>query len=511
MKKKLLATLALALTLVLCLLPATALAKEWDLANGDVVVYTENGKQYVSQAGDAELDADPTVTTGGAQVNNKRIIVESRDGATVNLALQDVVVVNNINILHIQGDTAAVVTLVNDNSLKVISNWIPDAAVHVSSGSLTIAGSGTLDVKTNGVGAGIGSGEDEDFTGTVHITDSAQVDVTVMNDDNGGAAIGSGESGDFKGQVRIDGNANVTAGGAASDDSPCGGAAIGAGDSGDFDGSVVIGGSATVDATGRADSAAIGSAMDGSFSGGSIVIQDNANVTARGNGEGTAIGAADDEAMEGTIRITGNALVFVQGGDEDGDEVADIGMEGYGKKGEGAIEISGSAKVVKIDGSTLIIGNEHAHRPSNIQITLGKNVTLNGVSGADVLAGNGGDAVQINSTLPVETAVEEPAEVYYAQGEAFRVVDKDGNDVAYDKTLEGGVLTITAPKGAKLTGALEEMQLLSTKGAIELRFGTSVLPIAELYHGVGMQGDTVVLTRNGKLTIGGEDYSELLK
>ena len=50
MKKKLLAILALALTLVLCLLPATALAKEWDLDNGDVTVYTENGKQYVSHA-----------------------------------------------------------------------------------------------------------------------------------------------------------------------------------------------------------------------------------------------------------------------------------------------------------------------------------------------------------------------------------------------------------------------------------------------------------------------------
>ena len=105
----------------------------------------------------------------------------------------------------------------------------------------------------------------------------------------------------------------------------------------------------------------------------------------------------------------------------------------------------------------------------------------------------------------------ESAEVYYAQGEAFRVVDKDGNAVPYEMTLEDGVLTITAPKGAKLTGALEDMQFLSTKGATDLRFGTSVLPIAELYHGVGMQGDTVVLTKNGKLTIGGADYSSLLK
>ena len=105
----------------------------------------------------------------------------------------------------------------------------------------------------------------------------------------------------------------------------------------------------------------------------------------------------------------------------------------------------------------------------------------------------------------------ESAQTYYAQDEAFRVVDKDGNDVAYEETLEDGVLTIKAPKGASIIGALEDMQLLSTKGATELRFGTSVLPIAELYHGVGMQGDTVVLTKNGKLTIGGADYSELLK
>ena len=510
MKKKLLATLALALTLVLCLLPTTALAKEWDLANGDVTVYTENGKQYVSQTGDAVQDADPIVTTGGAKVNNKRITVESRDGATVNLALKDVVVVSSTTILNIKGDTAAVVTLVSDNSMEVDYKYSGYAAVHVSSGSLTIAGSGTLDVKTNADGAGIGSEDYEDFTGTIHITDSAKVDVTVLDVSSDGAAIGSGAYRDFEGQVRIDGNANVTAGGAASDDSVYGRTAIGAGYKGDFNGSVVIGGNATVDATGRADSAAIGSAKKGSFSGGSIVIQDNANVTARGEDEGPAIGAADDEAMNGTIRITGNALVSVQGGDR----ASDIGMEGYGEEGEGAIEISGSAKVVKIDGSTLIIGNEQADRPSNIQITLGKNVTLNGVSGADVLKGNGGDAVQINSTMPVETAVgepEEPAEVYYAQGEAFRVVDKDGNAVPYEMTLEDGVLTITAPKGAKLTGALEDMQLLSTKGATELRFGTSVLPIAELYHGVGMQGDTVVLTKNGKLSIGGADYSSLLK
>ena len=160
---------------------------------------------------------------------------------------------------------------------------------------------------------------------------------------------------------------------------------------------------------------------------------------------------------------------------------------------------------------TLILGGE-----AGVQIKLGDSALLNANTGAEVKAGLGNEDVVINGTLveePEEPAAPEaqPAVVYYAQGEAFRVVDEGGSDVPYEKALEDGVLTITAPEGASLIGALEDLQRLYNEGAVELHFGASVLPIAELYHGVGMQRDTVVLTKDGVLTIGGADRSDLLK
>ncbi len=164
----------------------------------------------------------------------------------------------------------------------------------------------------------------------------------------------------------------------------------------------------------------------------------------------------------------------------------------------------------------LIIGNEHPDNPSNIQITLGKNVVLNGVSGAEVLAGNGGDKVQINSTLPVK-GESESAETYYALRKFYRVVDRDGNDVAYEESVEDGVVTFTAAKGGvALVGALEDIQMLSRKGDT-LRFVTgdvvSTVALEEFYHGVGAQTDEVVLSHNGgrTLTIGGVDYTALIR
>ena len=435
MKKKLLATLAL--TLVLCLLPATALADTYDVGDGDITVTREaDGKQYVQQGtGDAVEDEDPVLT---GYTNRNVIKLISVDGSgTINVTLSGLEMFGKGPLIEIGDDehvTNAVINLEGQNQLTNNDPGLQTSAIHIKTGSLTIT------AKDN---------DDENK-------------LKVMNTCNG-AAIGSNVNEECKANITITGNAYVNIFSAA-------GACIGGGDQGGFAGRIVIDGNAKLEGLNNGVEnyiAVLGCGIGGVYTG-SIEIKDNAEV----------------------VLLNWDATLGQS-------------YSGTSTEANGSITLDGSATIRVLD--ELYLGGSES--VPGVQVKIGDGVQFIGRDANPIDRDSG--RIIINGTL-IEEPVES-AEVYYAQGEAFRVVDKDGNAVPYEMTLEDGVLTITAPKGAKLTGALEDMQLLSTKGATELRFGSSVLPIAELYHGVGMQGDTVVLTKDGKLTIGGADYSSLLK
>ncbi len=94
------------------------------------------------------------------------------------------------------------------------------------SGSIPITGDATDTIKNDtgyGDGAGIGSGDSGEMSGSIIIDGNASVD---SFSNYNGAGIGSGDGGEMSGDITIGGNAQVTA--VSRDD----GAGIGSGDSG---------------------------------------------------------------------------------------------------------------------------------------------------------------------------------------------------------------------------------------------------------------------------------------
>lgn len=372
MKRRLFA-LALALLLAVSL-PVSALAGEWFIDDGDIIINaTENG-QTVKQGNKDAVDDDAPVIKqrNGSTATDKTIKIETTGDAAANVTIEDVNIRSDGDAIDV-GSSSANITLKGDN--KIFSE--NSSALHVSSGDVTIVGNGSLEAEIGvedsaNENAKIGSHENENMSGSIHITGDATV--TTKDDRNDfyygdGAGIGSGENGEMSGSITIDENANVDAfshedgagigsgygGGMSGNISISGsaqvtagsgwdGAGIGSGDSGDMSGTITIGDSAHVTAWSDIDGAGIGSGEDGDMSG-NITIGDNARVTAWSDDEGAGIGSGYYGDMSGTITIGGNAQVTA-GSDDDG---AGIGAGEFGSiTSTGRIIIRDSAKVMAI-------------------------------------------------------------------------------------------------------------------------------------------------------------------
>lgn len=371
MKRRLFA-LALALLLAVSL-PVSALARDWYIDEGDITIRaTENG-QTVSQGDTTEADDAPVIKQKNSETaTDKTIKIETTGGATADVTIENVNISSSGDAIDV-GSSSANITLKGKNKLFSESK----SALHVSSGDVTIDGNGSLEAEIGvedsaNENAKIGSHENENMSGSIHITGDATV--TTKDDRNDfyygdGAGIGSGENGEMSGSITIDENANVDAfshedgagigsgygGGMSGNISISGsaqvtagsgwdGAGIGSGDSGDMSGTITIGDSAHVTAWSDIDGAGIGSGEDGDMSG-NITIGDNARVTAWSDDEGAGIGSGYYGDMSGTITIGGNAQVTA-GSDDDG---AGIGAGEFGSiTSTGRIIIRDSAKVMAI-------------------------------------------------------------------------------------------------------------------------------------------------------------------
>ena len=509
MKRKKLTASMIALVMSVSL-PMTTYAANWYLEDGSVTVNVDNSGQTVTQgSGSAVPDEDPVITQRKSSVETgNTIAINASDQATANVTIKDINIKSSKDAIDVTGSSSANITLEGDN--KIFSET--GSALHVSDGNVTINGSGSLkaeiqDEPDSGYNhnAKIGSHENEDMSGSIHITG----DATVKTDDNiasdcggDGAGIGSGEDGEMSGNIVIDGNAQVEV---SSNDR---GAGIGSGDDGNLSGNIMIGGNAQVSATGAENSAGIGTGDDGNFRG-SITIDGNAKVTAKAGGDhtgsdGSGIGTGNDGAFTGTVTIGGNAVVVAAGSDEGcGIGASDLGgMNGIiiirdhakvtAYAGEYGAAI-GSETPWDMTGKIIIVGNaivntgvvddagnvlsdrigyigdgeNSNHDSSDGHYIIGPDVTINNLSGSDT------EALKqyVNMHLDSEGNPTNLTELDIRMENGIFKAEATGAG-SVEKILYNGSETVpTVPGSYSVTCVMK-----FGEGTIELPIGTLVIP-----------------------------------
>lgn len=429
MKRRLFA-LALALLLAVSL-PVSALAGEWFIDDGDIIISaTENGQTVKQGDKDAVEDAAPVIKQkDSSTATDKTIKIETTGDATADVTIEDVNISSKGDAIDV-GSSSANITLKRDNKLFSETG----SALHVSSGDVTIDGDGSLEAEIGGDdndSAKIGSHKDEDMSGSIHITGDATVTTKDDRDDayyySDGAGIGSGENGEMSGSITIDENADVDA--FSRED----GAGIGSGYGGDMSGNISISGSAQVTAGSGWDGAGIGAGEDGTVSG-TITIDGNAQVTAWSEDSGAGIGAGEDGTVSGTITIGGSAQVTA-GSDNDG---AGIGAGEDGSiAGNGKIIIRDNAKVTAIgedEGAGIGAGEDALMAgliiiQDNAQVTAiaGDRAAAIGTNDEDDMTGT----ILILGNARVTTGVEDDVHFDYETNEIKYTLDLDENAIGY--------------------------------------------------------------------------------
>ena len=312
MKTKHLISAALALLLA-CSLPVTALAAEYDLAEGSVTVIATESGQTVTHGSNAAVpdDAPVIVQSNSSETPTANTVtIKAEENATANVTLDGV----NIDTrgtdkaaVEIQGEGDVVIELDGSNTVQsgsshagVEKNTIAptDTDPGSGNGNLTITDEnethGSLKATGGHGGSGIGGA---DYSGdSSNITISGSAEVTAQGG-RMGAGIGGSWSGDGS-NITITGNAKVTATG--------GQYAAGIGGGEDSDGSnITISGSAEVTATGGSMGAGIGGGACGS--GSNITVSEDAQVKAQGGVEtnNPATGAAIGDGAQYRSDIPG--------------------------------------------------------------------------------------------------------------------------------------------------------------------------------------------------------------
>ena len=401
MKMRRLISAIIALLLVVNL-SVTAFAAEWYLEDGDITVSAGDSGQTVSQGSSTGVaDNAPVIKQrDSSKTTDSTITISTSDNATANVTIQDINISSTGDAIDV-GSSSANITLEGDNKIYSESG----SALHVSDGDVTITGSGSLKAEIGDYednyndNAKIGSHEDEDMSGKIHITGSA----TVTTEDDGeddfyggdGAGIGSGYNGNMSGSITIDENAKVNA--FSQED----GAGIGSGEDGNMSGSITISGNAQVTAGSGWDGAGIGAGESDddppkSEMSGTITIGGNAKVTAWSEDSGAGIGAGEDGDVSGTIIIGGNAQVTA-GSD---DESAGIGSGNNGTiTSTGRIIIRDSAKVTAIgenEGAGIGTGE---NRFMDGLIIIQDNAQVTAIAGEDAAAIGSDDKDDMRGTI----------------------------------------------------------------------------------------------------------------
>lgn len=395
--------------LLVCGLPLSAFAEEYDLSVGSVTVNaTDDGNggttQTVSQVNGVQnhTETTPTVIKQSDSSTSNTVTINAAENTTANVTIQDVNIVISDPAGSTQnhsGDAAVTIDVADKasanvtldgvnidtrNTGSVSQNQYGDPVYNSGEAAVQITGNGDVTLELDGdntLWSGINrAGMEKNTTdssgkGNLTITDETGKDGSLKaTGGHGGAGIGGGEDG-IGSNITITGNAEVTATGGH------GGAGIGGGNWGDGS-KITITGSAEVTAKGGSD----GSGIGGGFyrSGSHITIAGNANVDATGGIGASGIGGGGGSSGS-YISISGSAEVTANGGSG----ASGIGGGG-GSRGSGSnIEISGSAEVTaKGDIGGAGIGGGRHSTGSDITISEDAQVKAQGGKGSDY-AGEG--------------------------------------------------------------------------------------------------------------------------
>ena len=481
MKRRLVA-LALALLLAVSL-PVSALAGEWFIDDGDIIISaTENG-QTVSQGTTTEADAAPVIKQRESSTSTDRVIkVIAEEDATANVTLDGVnidtskttsVIGRGQAALRTEGDGDVNIELDGDNYLK--SSFASHAAGlnKGNSGTLTINdedNNGKLEATGGYGGAGIGGGQHSSAS-DITITGGT---ITARGSNNG-AGIGGGAS-DINGPYCNGSNITISGGDVTAIGSVyasgIGGGSIGSGSDitisggkvtakgGDQGGAGIGGGfwasgsditisGGEVEATGGGLAAGIGGGNGGN---GTDIEISGGKVTAKGGMSGAGIGGGC-RGTGSSITISGDAQVKAQGGTE------------YNENEEGAgagIGNGGTSFEDEYENDILVDGAEVEPDTSGL--------TENGrleyyAPGADMEKDYPEKVIENKPEMGAQPGASAPV---------YSVTDKDGNAVSYTAAREGGVLTIRVDAAyARLTLTADEAQALTAQSVEKVVFITT--------------------------------------
>lgn len=410
MKRRLFA-LALALLLAVSL-PVSALAGEWFIDDGDIIISaTENG-QTVSQGNTTEADVAPVIKQRDSSNSTDKVIkVIAEKDATANVTLGGVNIDassrgNNTAGIRTTGDGNVTIELDGNNSVK--SAVYAAGLQKENGGNLTIKDGNTTAGRleaTGGIGgAGIGGGAKESAS-NITITGGE----IIATGGNGSAGIGGGnDSGPNSASGILISGGKVTATG------------------GDFGGAGIGGGNWS-------------SASDITITGG--------EVAAKGGTNGAGIGGGwNGSGGNLSVSISGDAQVKVQGGNSGHAAGAGAGI------GNGGI------------GGSLPRANGDEVEPDTSGLT---------ENGRLEYYAPGADMEKDDPEKVIENKPETGAQPG-ASAPVYRVTDKDGNQISYTAAREGGMLTIRVDAAyARLTLTADEAQALTAQSVEKVVFITT--------------------------------------
>ena len=432
-------TRLLSLVLLGAFIPSFALAQEWDLNNGNIIVNAVPGtEQTVSQAGSTPtVDNNPVITSNGNSTSTT-VTITAAENATANVTLENV---------------------------SIDTGKTGGAAITASGeGNVNIELDGTNRVQSGNTHAGV---EKKD-NGTLTITDeNKDGSLTANGGGVGGAGIGGGYGGSGS-NITIEGGKVTATGGFA-------GAGIGGGAGGSGSNIAVSGGEVT--AQGGFDGAGIGGGAGGS--GSNITISDG-KVTATGGGAGAGIGGGYIGSGKG-ITIEGGE-VTAQG------DTGGAGIGG-GANGTGSdVTISGDAQVkvqggranenwhkgaaIGNGGTSTTDGNEVSPNTSDLTVEgsiqiyePGRNINTD--TPDRTIEGQKGDHSWNAGEVTAETVPESKAAAYW-------VSDPEGQSISYQAQQKDGVLTVTVQADtASLCGTTGSLRQLEAQGITGIRFATN--------------------------------------
>ena len=443
-------------------LPMSALAREWDIADGDITIVADNDGQKVSQGTENDISDDNPVIIGNSATNTVSIVAEKDQTASVTLSGANIDGSTKGNAaVSTTGEGNVSIELDGDNTLK--SGKGHAGLEKKNGGKLTIADedkNGKLTAEGGKYGAGIGGGDQGAGSG-ITITGGeikatggqygagigggkgAGSDITISGGEvnatggTSGAGIGGGYNGNGSDITITDGEVNATGGKY--------GAGIGGGEYGIGKDIIITGGE--VNATGGRFSAGIGGGSRGT---GSDITISGGEVNASGGVNGAGIGGGLRSKGK-DITVSGDTKLKVQGGDEDhydgaGAGIGDGGSNAYGTKILGA--------EVEPDTSGLTTGRIEYYAP-----------------GADMDKDAPSQTI-VGTYIPPQPAREAAAPAQPA-APLYRVTDGDGKDVSYETTWRDGVLTVTVEADrAVLTGRLSGIASLQAQGIERIVFIT---------------------------------------